>query len=101
MVIYYANGKKETLAHVRVSWEGLKEIVASGTKHSYVEFVFPRKSPGLVLIVNEEGHVHQLPFNRDASLLYSDDPQSVAGDVLVVTRDEYNRYIKNEEDDEV
>ena len=50
----------------------------------YVERVCPRKSPGIVMLVDEEGLLKHYPPNLKGTLLYGD---PIVGDVIVMDRE--------------
>lgn len=55
----------------------LQEIV-----HGYIELV--NFSPTKYMVVNEEGHLIGLPFNRSATRLYNN--ELILGDVLICNK---------------
>lgn len=52
----------------------------------YIEFVYLSPSKGLVLIVNEEGLIKELPVNVQASIIAG---QPLFGDIVEVPADEF------------
>ena len=52
----------------------------------YIEFVYLSPSKGLVLIVNEEGLIKELPINVQASVIAG---QPLFGDIVEVPVDEF------------
>ena len=56
--------------------EELQELVGG-----YVEIVYPPKHPGRVLVINENGKLTGLPFNKNATHLWPHD--DIVGDVVL------------------
>lgn len=86
--IYRANGAALRY-EPRAGNEGFTLAELQGIVGGYIEMV--RLWDGRVMVVNEEGLLRGLPFNRDATTLYhlgrvTTDP--IVGDVLVCTRRE-------------
>ena len=52
----------------------------------YIEFVYLSPSKGLVLIVNDEGAIKELPINVQASVIAG---QPLFGDIVEVPVDEF------------
>lgn len=72
-----------------LSLETMQRIVGG-----HIEFVALRKNPGNVMIVNEEGKLHGLPFNAKASIMSG---HEIVGDVIVCDE---SLLEGDEEDDE-
>ena len=77
--IAYANGERKNLAKVP-NLEEAQKIVGG-----YVEVVYPRATPGVVLLIDEEGRLKTSPINEVGSALYGD---IIVGDIVVMTRKE-------------
>jgi hypothetical protein len=78
----------------RVTLEEMKSIV-----DGFIEFVWPRNSPKLMMVCNEDGINRGLKPNAEATNIYG--YGVVVGNVLIATRAEYNKYIRHPEDMEV
>lgn len=77
--IMKANGDRIGLPEaVSIDIALAKEVVGG-----YVEVVRPRKTPSVIFLCNEEGHLQRLPLNDHASQLYG---APIAGDVIVIPR---------------
>lgn len=93
MYIARSNGRIEqfTPAGPKLTLEEMQGIVGG-----YIKFVYPKLNPDVVLIVNEEGYIHNLSINEAASRLYGG---PIAGDILLLTRAEYKQHFVDEDED--
>ena len=83
-------GKTAEVITIPNTLKAMQEFVSSGERHSHIEAVYPSTDP-IALIVNEEGKLWNLPWNR---ALYTEDGQMydvVAGPMMVVglTEDDF------------
>jgi len=78
----------------RATIEEMKAIVGG-----FIEFVWPRNSPKLMMVCNEDWISRGLKPNAEATHIYG--YGTVVGDVLIATRTEYNKFIRHPEDMEV
>lgn len=62
------------------TYEEMQELVGG-----YFEIVAAPNHPGWVLVINEEGKLKGLPFNKNATDLYQYEP--IVGDVLLTMKE--------------
>lgn len=79
----------------KLTLERMKQLV-----EGFIEFVWPIASPHVMMVVNEEGHVHRMMLNIVGTKIYGYEP-GIAGPCIVATRAEYNLYIRHKEDTKV
>lgn len=83
--IAYTNGKRKEIDAKLVTLEYAREIVGG-----WVERVAPKKTPDIIFLCNEEGHVHGLPLNFHGEQLYGG---PIAGDIIVLKRSEARKWL--------
>lgn len=49
----------------------------------YIEVVRPRYAPDFLFVINEEGKIHHMEFNLEASILYGNPIDCLVGNVVV------------------
>jgi len=79
------DGTRENIDANTVTLKRAKEIVGG-----WVERVCPKKTPSVVFLCNEEGHLRGLPLNAQGMMLYG---APVAGDIIVMTRAEAREWM--------
>jgi len=68
----------------KIDMEFANSVIPKG----YVERVFPKRTPDVVFLCHEEGHIRQLPWNKEGWRLYG---SPIAGDIIVMSRLEAKR----------
>ena len=79
------DGSREEIPIATITLDFAKKICGG-----WVERVCPRKTPSIIFLCNEEGHVHRLPLNAHGEELYGG---PIAGDIIVMTRKEGRSWL--------
>ena len=80
--ILYADGRQEPLV-LAATWQRLEQYqkIVGG----YIEYTYLRKG---VLVINEEGKLHGLPFNQQATEIYNNPNDHIVGDAVLLSVEE-------------
>lgn len=67
----------------------------------YIEMPNPPSLHGSehpIMVANEEGHIHGLPFNKKASALFANQGLGIVGDVILISPEEAGEGEETEEE---
>lgn len=78
--IMKVDGTKTDITATEITLDKAKEIVGG-----WVEAVYPKKTPDVVMLVDEDGHYKGKQLNNHGSTLYG---WPIIGDIVVMTRPE-------------
>lgn len=81
-IIIRTDGTKEYLTDL--SLENLQKAVGG-----FIELVLIKVNEEIcAMYINEEGKIYDLPYNRDATILYDNPYDIIVGDVVILNRTE-------------